>query len=372
MGGRHQAAGFARAAGGILHRRVCGVRFRGGGEIDHRLRERQIALRTAEPLIGVPGGKGLGQRLRVGEADILAGEANQAAGDVARVLAAGEHAGEPVEGGIGVRAAQRLMQRRNQVEMFLAVAVVEGRAARQVRREVGGAQQRVGGEAVELLGHVQQIAAVAIGHGTQRRARGLIERQGGAADRLRAGEQGVQGSIVEAPQHQHLAAREQRAVQCEGRVFRGGADQHDRAVLHHGQETVLLRAVEAVDFVDEQQRGLAGGAPQPRILERAFEVGDAGEYGRHLMEMQPCGVGEQARDAGFADAGRAPQDQAGQLAARDHARQQAVGPDQVVLADNIAERGRAQAVGQRPRAVIRRGRRRRREQACLVGLRHLG
>ena len=89
---------------------VGGVRFGRGGEVEHGLGDRELALGRAEALVDVPGGERLRQRLRVGHADVLGGEADQAAGDEERVLAAGEHAREPVEGRVGVGAAQRLVQ----------------------------------------------------------------------------------------------------------------------------------------------------------------------------------------------------------------------------------------------------------------------
>ena len=96
------------------------------------------------------------------------------------------------------------------------------------------------------------------------------EREGLAEIGLGAGQQRFQGGIVQAAQHQDLAAGEQGAVQREGRVFRGGADQDDGAVLDHGQKAVLLGAVEAVDFVHEQQGDLAGlAAARTRRRRRA-------------------------------------------------------------------------------------------------------
>ena len=63
--------------------------------------------------------------------------------------------------------------------------------------------------------------------------------------------------IVEAAQHQHLAARQQRAVDLERRILGGGADEEHRAVFHVGKEGVLLALVKAVNLVDEKQRALA-------------------------------------------------------------------------------------------------------------------
>ena len=51
-----------------------------------------------------------------------------------------------------------------------------------------------------------------------------------------------------------LAARDQRRVDAEERVLRRRADQDDQPVLDVVEQHVLLGAVEAVDFVEEQDR----------------------------------------------------------------------------------------------------------------------
>ena len=53
---------------------------------------------------------------------------------------------------------------------------------------------------------------------------------------------------------ENLRAADQRPVDREERVFRRRAEQADGAAFHIGQQRVLLRAVEAVDFVDEEDR----------------------------------------------------------------------------------------------------------------------
>ena len=65
----------------------------------------------------------------VGEADILDGEAHHAPGDVERVLAARQHPGEPIERRVGVGAAQRLVQRADEVVVPFLRLVVKRRAA---------------------------------------------------------------------------------------------------------------------------------------------------------------------------------------------------------------------------------------------------
>ena len=66
----------------------------------------EVELRFWEPhelhCLGRPGGHE--QRLRVGHADVLAGEDHHPAGDEAGILAGLEHPGQPVDGGVGVGA----------------------------------------------------------------------------------------------------------------------------------------------------------------------------------------------------------------------------------------------------------------------------
>jgi len=160
-------------------------------------------------------------------------------------------------------------------------------------------------------------------------------------------QQQIQPGIVQALEDEHLAAREQRAVEGEAGIFGGGADQGDGAVLHHRQETILLGAVEAVDLVHEEQRGLAVGAAARGFLEAFLEVGDAGEHGAELDEVQVGLFGEQAGDGGLADARGAPEDQRGKRAALEHAREGAGGAQQVILADDLRQCAGAQAVRER-------------------------
>ena len=165
------------------------------------------------------------------------------------------------------------------------------------------------------------------------------------------GEEFFQAGVVEALEDQDLAAGQQGAVQGEAGVFGGGADQGDGAVLDHGEEAILLGAVEPVDLVDEKQGGLAGGAAPGGILEAFLEIGDAGEDGGELDEMQAGLLGQEAGDGGLADAWGAPEDQRGQRAALQHPGEGASGAEQVILADDLRQRARAQAVGEGARGL---------------------
>ena len=70
----------------------------------------------------------------------------------------------------------------------------------------------------------------------------------------------------------------------------------------------------------------------PRGLEGLLQVGDAGEHRRQLLEMQIESAGEQPRDGGLAGAGRSPQDDGGRAAIGHHAAQRAFRAQQMILA----------------------------------------
>src|SRR3546814_9294431 len=80
---------------------------------------------SSDLLIGVLGGEALHQRLRIGEADILARKTGESPQDVERLLARDEHPREPIERRLRVRPAQRLMERRDQIVMAVAALVID-------------------------------------------------------------------------------------------------------------------------------------------------------------------------------------------------------------------------------------------------------
>ena len=61
-------------------------------------------------LAGGVGGGGKGEEGVVCEADVFRGDDDEAAGDVEGVFARGEHAGEVVEGGVGVGASDGFVE----------------------------------------------------------------------------------------------------------------------------------------------------------------------------------------------------------------------------------------------------------------------
>ena len=153
--------------------------------------------------------------------------------------------------------------------------------------------------------------------------------------------------MVEPAQDQHLAARQKRCVDLEARVLGRRSDQRDGAVFHEGEEAILLRTIETMDLIHEQQGLLTRASSCSGFSEHFLEVGNAGEDGGDGDEPQPNGSREQAGDGRLARAWRPPQDHRGEAARGNHPADRALGARQMILADNLAQRRRAQAIGQR-------------------------
>ncbi len=153
--------------------------------------------------------------------------------------------------------------------------------------------------------------------------------------------------MVQPIEHQHLTARHERAGEREGGILGGRPDEGDRAILDLGQQPVLLGAIEAVDLVDEQERGLTRAAPRLRLLVDLAQVRHPGHHRRELHQRLAQAPGEQAGERRFAGAGRPPQDDRAELAAGEHAPERRIRAEQMVLADQLLECLRAQPVGER-------------------------
>ena len=161
--------------------------------------------------------------------------------------------------------------------MPFPVLVVDRHAAVQKVGQLGRAERLFDLDREQGLDLVEEEAAVAVGACDQRFARFTGHGKTALLDRLRAANQFFERGMVEPPKDQHLAAREKRRVELEARVLGGRSDQRHRAVLDIRQEAVLLRAVEAVHFVHEQQGVLAGLRHLPRFGKNLLEVGDSGK-----------------------------------------------------------------------------------------------
>jgi hypothetical protein len=113
--------------------------------------------------------------------------------------------------------------------------------------------------------------------------------------------------LGERAQHEDFRPREQRGVHLERWVFGGRADQHDIAGFDAGKKCILLRLVEAVDFVDEHNRAPARGAPGVLGGRHDFlDFLDAGHHGAERHEPRACDLCDQPRERRLSGAWRAP------------------------------------------------------------------
>ena len=145
-----------------------------------------------------------------------------------------------------------------------------------------------------------------------------------------------------------LRPREQRRVDLEVRVLRRRPDQRHEPVLDRRQERVLLRLVEAVDLVEEEDRALTCAPSRSRArasTPRTF--GDGGRHGGELLERGPgrasprSGRGSSCRCR--AGRRRSPTD----AVLLDRAPQRRALADHALLAHELLERAAAGAGGER-------------------------
>ncbi len=123
-------------------------------------------------------------------------------------------------------------------------------------------------------------------------------------------------------------------------------------VLDIGQKRVLLRAVEAVDLIDEEQRALAHFASFLGRLEDFAQIGNAGKQRRKRLKGEARPLGKQPRDRRLAATRRTPQNHRRQPPASDHPPDRPLGTEQMVLPDDVAELLWPQPVGQRMRRLV--------------------
>ena len=240
--------------------------------------------------------------------------------------------------------------------MFFAGLVVEERRALGGPRDRGpvhGARSvgRLGRRRGEKLQDVERPPRVPPGQGreVQEIVLGNHDAPGSHTPRRpdRPVEDQSEGPLGERRQRVDGAARQQGGVHLERRVLRGRADERDGAALDVGQEGVLLRSVEAVDLVHEQNRSPSRGAPV--LLGRAHDILDlldAGKDGAELDELGPRQAGDETRQSGLPGSRRAPQDHRTDLVALDRRAQRPSRADQLVLSDELVESFGAHSIGE--------------------------
>ena len=327
-----------------------GVRLRCHGEVGRGLRERVAALRQADELDDACARHRELERARVGVADVLARQHGDPARDVDGVLAALEHHGKVEEGGVGVARAHALDVGRDRVVVVVAVAVVAHGPPHHGGRDVLVLDRRRAARERVLVGELERregMARVAGGGRRDRVAHLIVHRR--IAERRRSplehAEQGVLGVRRELVQ---AAARDERADHGVERVLGRCADQRHEPRLDDRQERVLLGLVETVDLVDEEHRALTVRAePLARTPDHGLHVGLARGDGRELLEDRLRARGDDARERRLARPGRAEEERGADPVLLDRAPQGRALADELGLARELAERLRAQAVGER-------------------------
>ena len=141
-------------------------------------------------------------------------------------------------------------------------------------------------------------------------------------------------------------AREQRSDEREPRVLGRRAHEHDRPVFDVRQKRILLRTVEAVDLIDEQQRALLAQAPRVGAGDHLAHVLHARRHGRQRLERHAAASGEEPRQRGLAGAGGPPQNEARHVPAGERRVEQAALHEDRVLSADIGQLLRSQAIGQ--------------------------
>ena len=318
-------------------------------EIERRFREGQEALRHADEMDGVLRGDRDGERARVRQSDIFRRQDDEAPRHEERVLAGLQHAGEPVERRVRIRAAQRLDERGNGVVVRVAGLVMGQAPLHDLLDECGRDRLLPARREDRGFEGAQGAARVAAGlhdDGVQRvRFNGrATPAQSPLAVVERALDESAKQVRRQRLERVDAGPREQRADHFEGRILGRRADQGDGAVFHVRQDHVLLRLVEAVDLVDEEDGPLPLPFPADAgVRDELAQLGDAGRDCGEGREVGVAALGDEARQRRLAAARRSPEDQRGDVVGVDRTPQRALRSDEVLLPDELVEGARTHA-----------------------------
>ena len=312
------------------------------------MRERELRLGQADKVDRVVRGHRQRQRVGGGQADVLARQYDQATGYETGILAGFEHACQPVQPGVGVRAPDGFYERADHVVVLVFPVV-----------------QRPGAASGLDVGHSHGFATACFGQGeghfqaVQCSARITLDEAG---QKFQHSNLDCAPLMYESPaqHHEELLVRErleaeqgatgqQRPVHTKKRVLCRSADQGQFARLHRWQERVLLGPVEAVNLVQEQHRAPPLLAEQPPgafdgladVFYPGRDCGQADEGPLRRPSYQPC-------ERRLARTGRPPQDGRAQPVRFDQRPERSSRPEQALLADHIVQGLRAHAGRERP------------------------
>ena len=118
----------------------------------------------------------------------------------------------------------------------------------------------------------------------------------------------------------------------------GGSDEAHGAALEVGKEDVLLRFVEAVDFVDEEDGGfVAKFLPSSGLFDFGANFGDIRFDAVEGLEAGAGALGDDGGESGFAGAGRAVEDEGRKAVGLDGATEKFSFGEDVLLTTNFGE-----------------------------------
>ncbi len=256
-----------------------------------------------------------------------------------------EHHRQVVQGGVGVGAAGGLDPGRDRVVVTIGLAVVEERAP--LERVLGVGERDPAAGLTGQLERVQRRARVAAGARGKELERLGVDRSRARAVLHRTVEQHPDLVRRERVELIHASPRDQRRVDLEIRVLGRRADQSHEAVLDRRQQRVLLGLVEAVDLVEEEDRGAAGGGEAlASPLDHGPDLGPACLHRALLLERRVGGLRHQPGQRRLAAPRRPVEDHRVRPALLERAAQRRARPEQPFLADELVERARAHARGQ--------------------------
>ena len=240
------------------------------------------------------------------------------------------------------------MQGADEVVMAFPVLVVNRGALLDNFQQCVRAQHFIGlAEVKDAFHQVNEVASVSVCQFYQGGARFRRERQFSLKKGFRPFNDAFQSRGVQGVHDKDFAAGEEGAVQFKGGVFRSGPHQRNGSVFHIWQKTVLLGAVEPMYFIHEQEGPMAVFPAPGRFVKGFSQIRHAGEDGGESCEMHGRARRQNARQRGFSAAGRPPQNKAGHLAGVRHEPERSSFPQQMILAHDVFQCGRPQAVRQR-------------------------
>ena len=154
-------------------------------------------------------------------------------------------------------------------------------------------------------------------------------------------------------QLENLRARDERAVDVEKRIVSRRADQAQISALHIGQQHVLLRLVEVMNLIHEQDRLLPGSAEAVASPRRRPCASRRRCFPRRstVSNFACVIVGDDLRQRRLAGAGRAGEDDRRQPVRLDRAAQEFARREDVFLPDKLLERARPHPRGERRSAL---------------------